>query len=107
VVDDWRALGRLTAVQWLAIGYLAFVCSALSYFLYNYALSRLEASRAAVWLYLEPVVALTLGALLLGEGVAIQTVAGGLVILAGVYLAQAGRPGVREVTRDRTEPSCS
>lgn len=86
--DDWASLAALTGVQWLAIAYLAVVCSALAYFFYNYALTRIEASKAAVWLYLEPPVAMVLGALLLSEAIAIQTVVGGLVILASLYLTQ-------------------
>jgi drug/metabolite transporter (DMT)-like permease len=86
VTDDWRTLSALSPAQWLAVAYLAVVCSVLAYFFYNYALSRLEASKAAVWLYLEPPVAMLLGALLLGEAVTVHTVVGGLIILASVYL---------------------
>ncbi|WIG59395.1 MAG: Permease of the drug/metabolite transporter (DMT) superfamily [Ktedonobacterales bacterium] len=87
---DWRTLAALSAGQWLAILYLAIVCSVLAYFCYNTALTRIAASKAAVWLYLEPVVALGLGAALLGERITLPTVAGGLVILASLYLAQRG-----------------
>lgn len=91
--EDWRTLQALSLDQWLAIAYLALVCSVLGYFVYNRALSRIEAARAAAWLYLEPLVAVLLGALLLGEQVAYQTVAGGLVILASLCLTQRGHPG--------------
>lgn len=86
--DDWRLLLRLSAGQWLAVVYLAAICSVLAYFAYNSALTRIEASRAAVWLYLEPPVALLLGALLLGEPITLATVAGGLLIVGGLWLAQ-------------------
>lgn len=88
VAEDWRALAALSGAQWGAIVYLAVICSVVAYFLYNHALSRIEASQAAVWLYLEPPVAMVLGAALLGETVAAQTVAGGLIILASLYLTQ-------------------
>lgn len=86
VGEDWASLSALSTGQWLAILYLSLVCSVIAYFFYNFALSRLEASKAAVWVYLEPPVAIVLGALLLGETLALQTVAGGLVILASLYL---------------------
>ena len=86
VSEDWRSLAYLSFHQWTAIAYLGLICSVLAYFFYNYTLSRIEASRAAVWIYLEPPVAVAFGWLLLGEGVAWQTVAGGLAILASLYL---------------------
>jgi drug/metabolite transporter (DMT)-like permease len=87
--DDWTSLARLSAMQWGALLYLALGCSVLAYLAYNRALAEVEASRAAAWLYLEPVVAVVLGAALLGEGVAPQTVVGGAIIVGA--LAVAGR----------------
>ena len=86
--EDWAVLRALATGQWLAIGYLALVCSVVAYVCYNFALSRLEAGKVSAWLYLEPPVAVLLGGLLLGEAVAPQTVLGGLVILAGLALLQ-------------------
>lgn len=86
--EDWGSLAALSPAQWGAILYLAAACSVLGYFFYNYALTQIEAARAAVWIYLEPPVAVVLGALLLGEAITLHTVAGGLVILASLYLTQ-------------------
>lgn len=86
VTGGWASLTALSPIQWLAIAYLGVVCSVLAYLAYNYALARIEASRAAVWIYLEPPVAVALGALLLGEPVTLPMVAGGLVIVASLYL---------------------
>jgi len=85
--EDWCALLYLSNLQWGAIAYLALVCSVVAYFLYHYVLARLEAGRAASWLYLEPLMAVGLAFLLLGEVVAVQTLAGGLLIVIGLYLA--------------------
>lgn len=86
VSEDWSTVARLSSTQWGSIVYLALVCSVMAYFFYNYALSKIEAAKATVWIYLEPPVAIVLGALLLGEIVAFQTVVGGLIILASLYL---------------------
>ncbi len=91
--DDWLSLGHLSSTQWISIAYLAVVCSVLAYFFYNYALARIEASQAASWVYLEPVVAVALGALLLGEVVAPQTVIGALIILASLGLTHRTQSG--------------
>ncbi|HEX2986558.1 MAG TPA: EamA family transporter, partial [Chloroflexota bacterium] len=84
--EDWRTITVLSALQWWAILYLAVVCSVLAYFFYNFALTRVEAGKAAVWLYLEPPVSVLLGAAMLGEAIAVQTVVGGLLILASLLL---------------------
>lgn len=84
----WSQLTRLSAIQWLAIGYLGVVCSVFAYLCYNYALARLEASRAAVWIYLEPPIAVLLGALLLGEAISPPTIVGGLIIVISLVLVQ-------------------
>ena len=89
--DDWSSLGRLSASQWEAILYLGLVCSAAGYFCYNRALTSIEASRAASWIYLEPVVAVIAAAWLLGEMVTEPTVVGGLVIVGSLYFAERGR----------------
>jgi drug/metabolite transporter (DMT)-like permease len=47
----------LTTQQWVSILYLAVFCSSIGYLLWNYALSRTEAVKASIWLYLEPVAA--------------------------------------------------
>jgi len=57
LTSDWGLVRHLQLGQWLSILYLAITCSCLGYFLWNFSLSRTEAVRAAVWLYLEPVAA--------------------------------------------------
>jgi drug/metabolite transporter (DMT)-like permease len=87
----WQAIGTLSGRQWLAVIYLALVCSVLAYFCYNRALAILEAGRAATWVYLEPPVALILGALLLGETISIASLIGGAIIAAAVVVVSKVR----------------
>ena len=87
----WQAIGALSARQWLAVVYLALVCSVLAYFCYNRALAVLEAGRAATWVYLEPPVAMLLGALLLGEQISPASLLGGAIIAAAVWVVSRAR----------------
>lgn len=89
LTSDWSVVGLLTQSQWLSVLYLAIVCSGGGYFLWNYALSRLESFRAAIWLYLEPVAAFIGEALLLGVMPDALTAGGGLLIMAGALLTSA------------------
>jgi drug/metabolite transporter (DMT)-like permease len=88
LTEDWGTVRALSGSQWIAIAYLAGACSVLGYLFYNFALSKLEASKVAVWLYVEPVLAVMLGAAMLGEVVAVQTIVGGAIIIAGLYITQ-------------------
>jgi drug/metabolite transporter (DMT)-like permease len=88
VSEDPHTLALLSRGQWGAIVFLGVVCSVMAYFAYNYALVQVEASKAAVWLYLESPVAMVLGALVLGEPVTAQTIIGGFIILSSLYFTQ-------------------
>lgn len=88
--DQWRQVTHLDGGQWLALLFLVLVCSIGAYLIYNAALTRVPASRAAVFNYGEPVVAVALGAALLGERLSAQALAGALIIALSVYLLQRG-----------------
>jgi drug/metabolite transporter (DMT)-like permease len=85
-INQWRAVTRLDTAQWVALGFLALACSVAAYLAYNYALTQVPATRAAVYVYFEPVVAVALGALLLGERLTAYTLAGALIIALSVAL---------------------
>jgi drug/metabolite transporter (DMT)-like permease len=67
--------------------YLAVVITALGYVAWNWALARVPAPRAALFLNVQPIAGALLGAALLGEPVTIFTVAGGAAIVAGLGVA--------------------
>jgi drug/metabolite transporter (DMT)-like permease len=66
--------------------YLAVVITALGYLVWNWALERVEASRAAIFLTLQPLGGALLGAVLLGEPVTAFTVVGGALIVGGLCM---------------------
>lgn len=86
VASDWALVRSLGPLQWISVLYLAIVCSGLGYFLWNFALSRLEAVKAAVWLYLEPVAAFIGEMAIFGAMPSSTTLFGGLIIFLGAYI---------------------
>jgi drug/metabolite transporter (DMT)-like permease len=60
-------LSDVPATSWIAWGYLIGPGSILAFSAYNYALSHLPVSTVSTYAYVNPVVAVLLGALLLGE----------------------------------------
>lgn len=70
----------------LRIGFLAVCCSAAAFLLYNHGLRGLEPSVAVNLLNVVPVAGLGWAVLLAGETVTAAQLAGGAVVLAGVFL---------------------
>jgi drug/metabolite transporter (DMT)-like permease len=83
---------RLDARNWLEIAYLVVPNGILGTLLWNYGSKHLPGAATGAFLYLIPVIAVACGALLLGEAVTTAIVLGGLLILAGVAIAQFGLP---------------
>ncbi|HEV7240214.1 MAG TPA: EamA family transporter [Thermoanaerobaculia bacterium] len=84
----WRQIPNLTVTGWSALLFLAVCCSALGYLFWYGALERIEVSRVAALLYAEPLVTFVAAALLLGERVSGVVIAGGILVLVSVLVAQ-------------------
>lgn len=87
----WREFGHLSPAVWGAVLFLGVACSGLGYLFWYGALERVEASRVAALLYLEPLVTLGAAVVVLGEPVVATTVAGGVLLVGGVIVIQLAR----------------
>lgn len=72
--------------QWLSLLYLGVVRSALAYIAWYDGIRRIGATRAGVFIALNPLTAVICGAVLLGEQLSMPMLLGGAVILLGIYL---------------------
>jgi len=84
-------IGRINLDGWLAVGFLGIFCSGLAYIFWYDALQVLSASQTAAFVYLEPLVAVAIAALVLNEPVTWSSLVGGAIILLGVWRVQAGK----------------
>jgi drug/metabolite transporter (DMT)-like permease len=84
----WREYPALSGTGIAAVLFLGIGPSGLGYLFWYAALDRIETSRVAVFLYLEPLVTLAAAVALLHEPVGAATLIGGLLVLAGVALVQ-------------------
>jgi drug/metabolite transporter (DMT)-like permease len=75
-----------------ALFFLGPICSGIAYSFWFDALENLPAARVGAFLYIEPLVTVAVAACLLGEPVRVGTMAGGAIILLGVWLVNRGRP---------------
>jgi len=80
----------------LSVLVLGLACSALAFLLFFALIGEVGPGRATVITYVNPVVAVALGVVLLGEHLGPTAVAGLLLILAGSWLSTGGRlpPGL-------------
>jgi drug/metabolite transporter (DMT)-like permease len=73
---------------WLVVFGLAWISQVGGQGLITYALAKLPASFSSVGLLVQPVGAALLAWILLGEGIGVMQIAGGALVLGGVYLAR-------------------
>jgi drug/metabolite transporter (DMT)-like permease len=83
LVGGLPQLDRQTVVLLVFLGVFG---GALGFFLWTFALSRLTPTQVAVYINLNPLVAMVLAAAVLGEGLTIVFAAGFGVVLLGVLL---------------------
>lgn len=74
--------------DWAVVVYLGVVAGALTLFLQTWAQARIDATRAAVIMAMEPVWAALFAVTLGGEKLSLRMVFGGLAILAAMYLVE-------------------
>jgi drug/metabolite transporter (DMT)-like permease len=82
--------------SWLAIFYLVVFGSLVAYSAYVFAISKLPATLVSVYAYINPVVAIVLGWLLLSEKLNYNMIFGTLITLGGVYLVNNEFKKVRQ-----------
>ena len=78
---------------WLSIVYMAVVVSIFGYVIWYWVLKYLEASQVAVLQNIQPVAATALAAVMLGEPITPNLIVGGIIVIAGVVLAQIRNGG--------------
>ncbi|MGZ9677320.1 DMT family transporter [Flavobacterium sp. GNP001] len=79
-------LSDIPAISWWSIAYLVVFGSVLTFIAFIYALQNLPAAISSVYSYINPIIAVLLGALIFGETLNAAIATGGSVTLFGLYL---------------------
>jgi drug/metabolite transporter (DMT)-like permease len=80
-------LADIRVASWLALAYLIIPGSILAFTAYNYALTHLPVDTVSTYAYVNPVVAVILGAALLHENGSLHEAIGAALIISSVVLA--------------------
>lgn len=93
VIQEGAVAGafRQSYVTWIAMLYLSFGAAGLAYLWYYEGIRAVGASRAAIFLNLEPAAAMILGAVLLREALTWPVFIGAVLVLLGLYLVNRRR----------------
>jgi drug/metabolite transporter (DMT)-like permease len=75
---------------YLALAYVVFLATFIAYIIYYWALARLDASKVAAFLYLQPLTATVLSIFFGYETLSYNLFIGGLMIIGGVILTERG-----------------
>ena len=68
--------------------FLALICSMAAFFIWNLVIKKIGAIRASNYLYLDPIISIIMGVILLGEKVTTIAVLGCTLVLVGVIMVE-------------------
>jgi drug/metabolite transporter (DMT)-like permease len=102
-VGQWPAEAPSADAWWAVVG-LAVVCTAVAFILFFELIAEVGPARSTVITYINPAVALALGAVVLDERITAATGVGFVLILAGSVLSTQRERGGEEVPAAVGEP---
>jgi len=79
-------ISDIPAISWFAIFYLVIFGSVIGFICYLYALQHLPTEQTSIYAYINPIVALFMGWIFLGETLSITIFLGGAITLIGIFL---------------------
>lgn len=80
------SLDSIPAISWWSIAYLVIFGSVLTFIAFIYALQHLPAEISSIYSYINPIIAVILGAIIFGESLNAAIAIGGTVTLTGLYI---------------------
>lgn len=86
-LQSW-SFSQLTSQGYIGIFYGIFFSSALAYFTYNYAVTRMPAQEVGVFSYMTPIVSVIVAIPLIHEYPDMYFVLGALLIITGIYISE-------------------
>jgi drug/metabolite transporter (DMT)-like permease len=83
---DYVPLNQIPAISWGVIVYMVIGGSVFAFMSFIYSMKHLKSSIASLYAYINPIVAIWVGSLLLDEHMTWNNIVGSIITLIGVYL---------------------
>ena len=99
VRGEWGALGFNTRTA-LALGYLSTLGAIGGFVAYTYALRHLPVSFVSLYAYINPVIAVALGVLILSEPFNLRIAAAAALVLAGIAIVKSRTAAAQDRARE-------
>jgi drug/metabolite transporter (DMT)-like permease len=94
---DYVPLNRIPAISWGVIVYMVIGGSVFAFISFIYSMKHLKSSIASLYAYINPIVAIWVGSMLLNEQMTWNNIVGTICTLIGVYL-------VNKSLKDQKDP---
>lgn len=98
--DFITSVKKAPSGTWLAVFYLAIFCSVYGFYMWYKGIKIIGAARTAMFNYINPVVAVTIGILFLKETWTFYTLFGGILVFIGVYIVTTKRQSQQQIDID-------
>jgi drug/metabolite transporter (DMT)-like permease len=96
VSGDSMPLSQIPLQSWGAIAYLIIASNIITFVAFLYTMKHLPAAVAALYAYVNPIVAILVGSLLVNEKITFKIIVGSLITLVGVFLVNQSLKKQRE-----------
>jgi drug/metabolite transporter (DMT)-like permease len=97
ISGDYVPLNQIPTISWGVIVYMVIGGSVFAFMSFIYSMKHLKSSIASLYAYINPIVAIWVGSLLLNEHMTWNNIVGSVITLIGVYL-------VNKSLKDQKDP---
>ena len=96
ISGDSMPISQIPMQSWGAILYLVIASNIITFVAFLYTMKHLPAAVAALYAYINPIIAILVGSLLVSEKITFKIIVGSLITLVGVYLVNQSLKKQRE-----------
>jgi len=86
ITGEHIPISDMPAVSWMGLAYLVLTGSCIAFVCFIYTMKHLPAAIASLYGYINPIVAMLIGSVVLSEALTIDLFIGAIITIIGVYL---------------------
>jgi drug/metabolite transporter (DMT)-like permease len=86
ITGNFISFNQIVAQTWLSISYLVSMGSVFAFVAFIYTMKHLDAPVAALYAYINPIMAILVGSVIVQEPLTLNIIIGSIITLVGVYI---------------------